>query len=72
MEVRNAQKAIDIAIKFVKERQYFFARPKKAFLDTKKKVWTVRLDVGIFEDRVITLKINASNGDIIEFTDEEK
>jgi hypothetical protein len=72
MEVNTAQKAIDIAIKFVRDRGYYFAKPKKAILHKKEKVWFVELDIGILEDRFIRLKMSSDTGEITEFTDEQK
>lgn len=63
-QVRNAKDATTIVLAFLR-RYYYFVQPKGA-----KKTdgfWEVKADVGLTEDRIAVVQVDAVTGDITSY-----
>ncbi len=68
-EVKNAEEATERALSFLRSKYPIrgaVARPMRAVKSDG--VWLVELDVGIVKVLVATIKIDASSGDIVEYS----
>ncbi len=64
MEVTSADKATKIAKKFLQESYVSITQVQALKKD---KYWQVEMDVGIFEKKIMVVKIDVSTGEIIEY-----
>jgi len=62
--VNNAKKATEIALGFLKQ-YYFYTKPLKA--NQQNTTWIVDIDVGPLQTEIVTVKINAHDGSIINY-----
>lgn len=63
--IENAEKATEIALSFIKQHYLFGGHPLKAKREDT--TWTVEIDVGTLLTEIVTVKINAENGNIISY-----
>ena len=64
VEVKDAESATEIALKFMR-KNYTAAIPKSANLQDGK--WIVEIDVGFVAIKIAKIVIDAANGSVIEY-----
>ena len=64
-EIKSAAEATRIATTFLKQ-YYNFLRPVSAVKENGN--WKVRVDVGIVTSKIAKLEVNASTGDVTEYS----
>ncbi|MBI4286197.1 MAG: hypothetical protein HY670_09955 [Chloroflexi bacterium] len=63
-EITSAVEATEIA-QSILEKEYGFRRPLKA--QRTGDVWHVKIDVGVFQPRIASFKIDAKTGAVLEY-----
>ena len=68
-EVKSAAKATEIAATFLKQ-YYGFLRPISA--DKTNGTWLVKVDVGLYNKKIIKVVVDASTAEVVNYTPERE